>query len=168
MEYRIRESGAILTQGEVRKLHANTSFPAVWDQAVCEEIGIDPILQSPQPTPSLTETVHLNGAVQDSLGNWVQNYILSPMFHEYTMEDGTVVTQAEQEQAFLAERNETQWVSVRTQRNKLIADSDWTQLVDTPLTNIEQASWATYRQALRDLTTQEDPFNITWPNKDDY
>lgn len=151
MEYRIRESGAILTQGEVRKLHANTSFPAVWDQAVCEEIGIDPILQSPQPIISRFQSASVSGVSQDSLGNWMQTWSISDWPQEAI---DTAI--------------DAQWSSVRTQRNQLIADSDWTQLVDTPLTNIEQASWATYRQALRDLTTQEDPFNITWPNKDDY
>jgi len=28
-----------------------------------------------------------------------------------------------------------------------------------------KAAWATYRQELRDITTQSDPFNIIWPSK---
>jgi hypothetical protein len=42
----------------------------------------------------------------------------------------------------------------------LIKDSDWTQVADAP---VDKAVWATYRQALRDITTQTDPFNIVWP-----
>ena len=57
--------------------------------------------------------------------------------------------------------DETQWAEVRAQRNKLLADSDWTQMPDAPQAN--KAAWATYRQALRDITTQSDPFAITWP-----
>ncbi len=37
---------------------------------------------------------------------------------------------------------------MRKYRNKLLRDSDWTQLVDAVVPN--QAAWATYRQQLRD------------------
>ena len=57
--------------------------------------------------------------------------------------------------------NETQWVVVRAERNKLLVASDWTQMPDAPDAN--KAAWATYRQALRDITVQADPFNIVWP-----
>jgi hypothetical protein len=53
-----------------------------------------------------------------------------------------------------------QWVVVRAERNALLAACDWTQLPDAP---VDAAAWATYRQALRDITTQSDPFNIAWP-----
>lgn len=56
---------------------------------------------------------------------------------------------------------ETEWPLVRAQRSRLLAASDWTQLPDVPLATKD--AWATYRQALRDITTQADPFNITWP-----
>jgi hypothetical protein len=56
---------------------------------------------------------------------------------------------------------EQQWQAVRTQRNQLLVGSDWTQLPDVPLATKE--AWATYRQALRDITTQTDPFELNWP-----
>jgi hypothetical protein len=56
---------------------------------------------------------------------------------------------------------QTQWDVVRNQRSALLAASDWTQLPDVPLA-MKQA-WADYRQALRDITLQPDPFNIIWP-----
>ena len=59
--------------------------------------------------------------------------------------------------------NETQWLVVKGQRNSLLAESDWTQMPDVSITNKDQ--WATYRQQLRDITTQTDPFNIIWPSK---
>lgn len=55
----------------------------------------------------------------------------------------------------------TQWQSVRARRDRLLQESDWTQLPDVPLATKE--AWAVYRQALRDITLQPDPFNITWP-----
>lgn len=56
---------------------------------------------------------------------------------------------------------EEQWEKVRKQRYLLLSQSDWTQLPDVPLATKE--AWATYRQALRDVTLQPDPFNIAWP-----
>ena len=44
--------------------------------------------------------------------------------------------------------------SLRTQRNVLLAESDWTQMSDSPLTDSKKAEWATYRQTLRDLPAQ--------------
>ena len=50
------------------------------------------------------------------------------------------------------------------QRNALLANSDWTQLADVPLTAEMKAQWATYRQALRDITDQSGfPDQINWP-----
>lgn len=52
---------------------------------------------------------------------------------------------------------------VREQRNKLLAECDWTQLADSP---VDKAAWATYRQALRDIPAQAGfPWTVTWPVK---
>lgn len=57
------------------------------------------------------------------------------------------------------------WGFVRADRNAFLSACDWTQLPDAPLTNVQMAAWAVYRQALRDITTQSDPFNIVWPQE---
>ena len=58
---------------------------------------------------------------------------------------------------------DAQAASVRAQRNRLLADSDWTQLADS---TADKAAWATYRQALRDITAQDGfPWNVVWPTK---
>jgi len=55
--------------------------------------------------------------------------------------------------------------TVRKQRNELLKSTDWTQVDDSPLTNIKKAEWALYRQALRDVTAQTGfPWTITWPD----
>lgn len=51
----------------------------------------------------------------------------------------------------------------REHRDELLAASDWTQVSDAP---VDQAAWATYRQALRDIPEQEGfPSEIAWPAK---
>jgi len=50
---------------------------------------------------------------------------------------------------------------VRTKRDKLLAESDWTQVADAP---VDKAAWATYRQSLRDIPQQAGfPTNVVWP-----
>lgn len=55
--------------------------------------------------------------------------------------------------------------NIRYIRNKLLADSDWTQLVDSPLSSSKKTEWATYRQSLRDLTDNLDSNGVaTYPS----
>jgi hypothetical protein len=58
---------------------------------------------------------------------------------------------------------DSEWLLVRQKRNQLLAECDWTQLPDVPLPTKE--IWAIYRQELRDITLQPDPFNIIWPEQ---
>lgn len=58
-------------------------------------------------------------------------------------------------------QKQSKWGKVRAQRNRMLSDSDWTQIPDAPEPG--KTEWATYRQALRDITNQDDPYNITWP-----
>ena len=52
---------------------------------------------------------------------------------------------------------------VRDNRDHLLSSSDWTQVADAP---VDQAAWAAYRQALRDIPQQEGfPHNVAWPVK---
>lgn len=55
---------------------------------------------------------------------------------------------------------QAQWEHIRSDRNTRLSVSDWTQLPDAP---IDTAAWAEYRQALRDITDQSDPFEVVWP-----
>ena len=61
--------------------------------------------------------------------------------------------------------DEVEWAVVRRTRNRLLLDSDWTDTASAP-SRFGQAlyqQWLTYRQALRDITLQIDPFAIAWP-----
>jgi hypothetical protein len=48
-------------------------------------------------------------------------------------------------------------------RNQLLTECDWTQLSD--ISTETKAAWAEYRQSLRDITSQSNPFSINWPVK---
>ncbi len=56
---------------------------------------------------------------------------------------------------------EAQSKSIRNKRNEKLSASDWTQVLDAP---VDRAAWATYRQALRDITLQQGfPWDVQWP-----
>jgi hypothetical protein len=56
------------------------------------------------------------------------------------------------------------WTALRTERNQILAQSDWTQLQDAHLSAEKKSAWADYRQALRDLPENAtDPTQVTWP-----
>lgn len=51
--------------------------------------------------------------------------------------------------------------ALRIERNRRLAVCDWTQVADAP---VDQAAWAAYRQALRDLPgSTPDPHSPVWP-----
>ena len=64
---------------------------------------------------------------------------------------------------------------LREERNKLIAETDWTQLKDISLDSIREKNWKDYRQALRDLPSNSTPnldnngnlnmSSVNWPDK---
>tara|TARA_Y100001937_G_C7076118_1_gene310696 strand:+ start:312 stop:704 length:393 start_codon:yes stop_codon:yes gene_type:complete len=58
-------------------------------------------------------------------------------------------------------------IQFREERNKLLADTDWTQVNDSPLSDGKKIEWQTYRQALRDMPSQDgfDPLNPTYPSE---
>lgn len=60
-----------------------------------------------------------------------------------------------------SEKTAQKWVMVREERNIKLQETDWRASSDLTLSD----DWKTYRQALRDITTQSDPDNITWPTK---
>jgi hypothetical protein len=65
----------------------------------------------------------------------------------------------------IQEEIDNKWESIRYERNKKLLECDWTQLKDSPISEQKQQEWQTYRQSLRDIPLQSDPFNIVWPTK---
>ena len=62
-----------------------------------------------------------------------------------------------------------EWTAIRTERDRLLANSDWTQGADSPLASGKKTEWATYRTKLRDVPKdQKDKTtyaSITWPSE---
>ena len=160
-EYRNRTTGEVKTQGQWRQEHANISLPRVWKAATLDAMNLDPVLRSPAATVGDYQVSVRDGVVQDANGNWVENYVARDMFAD-TTEDGVTTTKAEHEAAYQATLDADIAENHRITRNKLLADSDWTQMNDSPLTNEVKTQWAVYRSELRNLTD-----DAAWPNLSD-
>jgi hypothetical protein len=166
-EYRNRSTGEVNTQGEIRRSMPNTSLPRVWTSSICDSLGIDPVLAAPAPAPSGEyKVVSRNGVVQDALGNWVEAYVERDMFADYVDEDGVTVTKASQEEAYTARKDAEAATAARATRDGLIASCDWMAIKAFEGGTTVSTEWATYRQALRDVSAQVGfPNDITWPEK---
>jgi len=132
-----------------------------WDTTtpeVLEALGADVVLEGPQATGGTVYQFSMPDGVEQIEGKWYTKHILGPVFTD--TEDATA---AEQEAAYKAAKDAEQANSVRASRNTLLTDTDWTQLTDSPADTL---TWATYRQALRDISKQPGfPWTITWPEK---
>jgi len=77
------------------------------------------------------------------------------------VKEGEEITLVE-DPAKVTQKTQAQWASVRAQQRQKLYESDWTcSVTDYEVPNKSQ--WVAYRQALRDVTTQADPFAIVWP-----
>jgi len=161
MELRNRATGAIITDSQFRAEFPNTSFPKQLTAEIFESFGYDVVFEGPQASVSGPYQYSQRDGVEEINGKWFTKYIAGPIFSDYTDEEGTLHTAAQQEAEYKARKDEEQAKSIRDQRNKRLADSDWTQLSDAP---VVAADWATYRQELRDITSQAGfPWEIIWP-----
>ena len=72
----------------------------------------------------------------------------------------TMPTQSDLETKVNVKLNNERWDIIRKRRNRELSETDWMALSDVSMSD----AWKTYRQSLRDITTQ-DINNITWPTK---
>ncbi len=143
MEIRLRDAGVVVTDSEFRALHPTTSFPPQLTEALLDDFAADVVFEGPQPTVTRYQFVARQGVIQ--IGDkWHTNYVAIDMPPEA--------------QAAL---DAQQAANVRTERNRRLAESDWTQLPDSPP---DALAWGVYRKALRDLPSQPGfPWDIIWP-----
>ena len=162
-EYRHTETGEVKTQGQWRSHYSNVSLPRAWKQATLDGLNLEAVLAAPKPTPAAYQTVRRDGVSQDANGNWVENWDLAWMFSD-TTEDGVTTTKAEHEAAYQVTLDAKAGEAVRTKRDTLLAETDWTALSDVTMSS----AMTTYRQALRDITTHANFPNLDeadWPTK---
>lgn len=132
--------------GQLTDDFPNTSFPEGFSPETLLEFGVHQVLyitKPDEPLKNVSEGIPIKVG-EDYYENWV-------------------VTDCTPEE--IVDRTNRQWHDVRYQRNQYLSQCDWTQLPDSPLTPEKKQEWAVYRQSLRDVTLQPDPFNITWPIK---
>ena len=158
MQIRIRSTGQVLLQHEWEKWVAQTyakSLSGISEEAV-NRFESDIVLEGPQATGGTVYQYSQAAGVEQIDGKWYTKYVLGPVFT-----DGET-TAAEQEAAYKAMKDAEQAANVRRSRTEMLKDCDWTQIADS---TADKAAWATYRQALRDITTASGfPWTMTWPN----
>ncbi len=147
MEIRLRATGQTMLEDELRRWAKENNGPS-WDRTtdeVLEALGADVVFEGPQATPTRYQISFRDG-VEQMDGKWYTKYSVADLDAE-----GIAAKDAEQAK------------SVREQRNQKLKDSDWTQVADAP---VDQAAWATYRQALRDIPSQQGfPWDVQWPTQ---
>jgi len=131
-----------------RMLFPNTSYPKVLTPEIVEGTGYGVYKQSEKPSAEKYKNVVEQTPVQDSDGYWVQTWSLVDM-------DTQEKADADAVQASI----------IRAARELKLQSSDWTQVSDAP---VDASAWATYRQALRDITDHANfPYleDADWPTK---
>jgi len=166
MEIRLRSTGQVMYEAEFRAYQQANGGP-VWSittEAILDGLGADVVFEGPQATDgTVYQFSQRAGVEQDDQGRWFTKYILGPVFTDTPATDTTPAkTAAENEAEYQAMKDAEQAKAVRSQRTQLLKDSDWTQIADS---TADKTAWATYRQALRDITAQAGfPWTVTWPD----
>ena len=89
----------LFTESEIKALNPNTSFPTPFMAD-----GYEVVFDTPKPECGELEVAYQNGTEIDSKGNRVIKWSVKDMFSDYTKEDGTVVTKAQQEAEYMAKK----------------------------------------------------------------
>jgi hypothetical protein len=158
-------NGQVMYESEFRAYTKANGGPS-WDTTtteVLEALGADVVFEGAQATGGTVYQYSQASGVEQIDGKWYTKYVLGPVFVDITDDDGNLISTAvEQEVAYKATKDAEQAKSVRATRDAKLAECDWTQVADAP---VDKAVWATYRQALRDITAQEGfPWTITYPD----
>lgn len=141
MNIALVDGNTVLQTGPYSELFPNTSFPPSGpsDEFLADNNAKRINLWKPYD-PATEKLASCDPYIE---GEWVYTVTVEPL------------TPEEQQT-----RIDSQWANIRSQRNALLLACDWTQLQDSP---VDKVVWATYRQELRDITDQADPFDIDWP-----
>ena len=135
--------------GQLRRDNPNTSFPKRIPDEMLAEWGIYPVTVADMPSfTERTQTVSQDAAPTGSGSSWTIGWTVTDKTQEEVQayDDGVAA-------------------SNRSTRDGLLSDTDWTQVADAP---VDATAWATYRQALRDITTHANWPHLSeldWPTK---
>lgn len=141
MKIAIVENNLITGYGENTELFPNVSFSVQGlEENWCLENNVKQVI-SDKPYSSNEKLVYV-----------------SPYLENDIVYDVLVVQKTQED---ISHELDLKSSSVRATRNNLLSQSDWTQVADAP---VDKAAWATYRQALRDITGQAGfPSTVDFP-----
>lgn len=137
---------------KMRSDNPQTSFPREMSAEELAEWGVFAVEE--QAPPAFSEQTELIELQPPSLVNgvWVQGWVILD------------ASDKEMEQ-----RKITKSAEVRKRRNRLLSETDYSQISDFQGSEAEKLNFAQFRQQLRDLPQQEGfPFSYVWPNADFY
>ena len=140
MKYAITDGTDVKGTGTIKELFPNTSFTATGPNA--DFLAANNVVE-------LIETLSYTTPTQKLIT--VDPYVEGGKVYNLKVES---TTSAEQTQL-----SNSKWSVIRRERDLKLQDTDWRASSDLTLSD----EWKTYRQALRDVPTQSDPFNISWP-----
>jgi hypothetical protein len=143
VKVRSREDGSVITEKSFRLRHRRFSLPVKLDKNTLNGLGYDPVVDGTRPTTSNPFEFIREVAPAFIDGEWVSQWEIVKVNKPQDIE-------------------ETYASSARSERNALLAETDWAVLPDA----VTPSGYLEYRQALRDITKQpEFPFNVEWPDK---
>ena len=145
----IVDGESIQRLGHYRTMFPNVSFPSSGPDAQWMAQNNAKFVLS---TKSFDRTTHrIESADPYVEGDYVYNVRVVALSDQETTDRANTV-------------NEQVATSKRSERNRLLAETDWTQSRDVTLTN--DSAWTTYRQALRDITDDYTSLDdVVWPEK---
>ena len=160
-EYRIRDTGQTMLEGELRQWARSTSGTS-WKQTteeVLENLGADLVFEGPQATTTPPYEYSMRQGIEQVEGKWYTKYVAGPIFA-----DTPEATAVEQEAAYKARMDDQHAFLVRADRNARLAATDWRVIKALEDGNGLDFDLAAYRQALRDIPSQPGfPWDIIWP-----
>lgn len=156
------ETGLPKTQVQLRKEHSNMSLPQSWTEDTFALLNVARVEQTEAPAVGQYQTARKEG-IENVDGVWKEKWSVVDMFQDYTDDEGVTTTKAEQEAAYQADLDAKVAASVRATRDSKLAETDWMALTDVTM----PTEMATYRRALRDITTHANfPYlqDSDWPD----
>jgi hypothetical protein len=129
---------------DLREAYNNISFPTELSEQMIIEWDMYEVRSTPKPVDYTKNIIEGTPILVEGIyyQNWIQ-------------------TNASESEINL--RLSAKWEEVKLIRNEMLLESDWTQLLD--ISTETKELWQPYRQSLRDITSQSNPFNIVWPDK---
>tara|TARA_Y100000589_G_scaffold263137_1_gene253539 strand:+ start:1469 stop:1906 length:438 start_codon:yes stop_codon:yes gene_type:complete len=142
MNYAIIDGTTVKSTGTIQQLFPNTSFSIGGPNAdFLSENNVVELVENLSYTTPTQKLSIVDAYVQDGKAYNVR-------VENTTAEEQTALT-------------DQKWIAIRLERNRRLQITDWRASSDLTLSD----DWKTYRQALRDVPTQTDPYNITWPTE---